>query len=212
MTIGIQQPKVLIVEGKDEKEFFDAVLRDHLHLADVQVFPIGGKTNLGRNLKTLKNDPGFPQVTAVAVVRDADIAAPGATVTAAVQAFNAIQGALTAPGVQLPCPPAHGQFADGPPRVGVFVMPDGVDDGMLETLCLQAVAAAAEFHCLADYFTCLQGHGIVPIAKNLHKARAHAWLSSRPEPDLRVGEAAQKGYWPWAAPEFTPLWDFLRAM
>jgi hypothetical protein len=210
MNIGIQQPKLLIVEGKDEKEFFDAVLRDHLHLADTQVLPIGGKTNLGRNLKTLKNAPDFPQVKAVAVVRDADFPAPSAAVPAAVQAFNAIRGALTAPGVLLPCPAAHGQFAAGPPRVGVFVMPNGVDHGMLETLCLQAVATAVEFHCLDEYFACLQGHGVVP--NNLHKARAHAWLSSRPEPDRRVGEAARAGYWPWAAPEFTPLWDFLRAM
>jgi hypothetical protein len=203
---------LLVVEGKDEGLFFEAVLREYLHLSDIQVLPIGGKTNLGQNLKALKNDPNFPQVTALAIVRDADYAATGAAVTAAVQSFDAIRGALTAPGVLLPCPAAHGQFAAGPPRVGVFVMPNGLDDGMLETLCLQAVATAAEFHCLEDYFTCLQGHGVVPIPKNLHKARAHAWLSSRPEPDLRVGEAAQKGHWPWAAPEFTPLWDFLRAM
>ena len=97
--------------------------------------------------------------------------------------------------VNLPCPAAHGQFAVGPPRVGIFIIPNGVDDGMLETLCLSSVATLPEFPCVDGYFRCLQGHGI--ITNNLHKARAHAWLASRPEPDRRVGEAAQAGYWPW---------------
>jgi hypothetical protein len=46
---------------------------------------------------------------------------------------------------------------------------------------------------LDTYFQCLQAHQIAP--KSLHKARAHAWLASRPEPDRRVGEAAQAGYY-----------------
>ncbi|MCI0455802.1 MAG: hypothetical protein L0Z62_02320 [Gemmataceae bacterium] len=210
MTIRVKQPKLLIVEGRDEELFFDAALRDHLHLTDIQILPIGGKANLKPNLKALKKDPAFPAVTALAVVRDADCVAPGSAITAAARAFNSVRGALTAPAVGLPCPAGHGHFAAGPPRVGVFIMPNGVDDGMLETLCLQAVSTLAEFHCLADYFACLQGHGVVP--NNLHKAHAHAWLASRPEPDRRVGEAAQSGYWLWTAPAFQDLWTFIQAL
>ena len=46
-------------------------------------------------------------------------------------------------------------------------MPNGADDGMLETLCLQSVVGNPEYPCLTDYFSCLQGHGAVP--NNMHK-------------------------------------------
>ncbi len=44
---------------------------------------------------------------------------------------------------------------------------------------------------------------------NLDKARAHAWLASRPECDKRVGEAAQAGYRPWGSDAFRALWAFV---
>ena len=125
-----------------------------------------------------------------------------------VRAFRSACGSLRHVG--LSCPPAHGQFSDGPPRVGVFIVPNGTDDGMLETLCLHSVSTLPEFPCVDAYFQCLQAHQIAP--KSLHKARAHAWLASRPEPDRRVGEAAQAGYWPWNSQAFDNLWAFLRSM
>jgi hypothetical protein len=204
----IVKSKLLVVEGRDEEMFFDAALRDHLVLTDLQIMPIGGKTQLTQNLSGLVNDVDFLTVQSLAVLRDADLTAPGATGTSAAQAFQSVCGSLQHVG--LPCPTAHGQFAVGPPRVGVFIIPNGVDDGMLETLCLLSVATLPEFPCVDGYLQCLHGHGVIP--NNLHKARAHAWLASRPEPDRRVGEAAQAGYWPWDSDAFQDLWSFIRAM
>jgi hypothetical protein len=208
MSISIAKPKILIVEGRDEEMFFDAALRDHLGLTDIQIMPIGGKTQLSRNLTGLVNDAGFPTVQGLAVLRDADLTAPGATIASATQAFQSVCGSLQHVG--LPCPAAHGQFAVGPPRLGIFIVPNGVDDGMLETLCLMSVSSLPEFPCLDTYFQCLQGHGAVP--SNLHKARAHAWLASRQMPDRRVGEAAQKGDWPWDSDAFLDLWSFIGSL
>ncbi len=208
MSAQIQRPRLLIVEGHDEEQFFAAALRDHLGLADIQVMPIGGKTRLTANLAGLVNDPLFSNVQSLAIIRDADATAPGSTVPSAIQAFQSICGSLRHVG--LPCPVAHGQFVDGPPRVGIFIVPNGVDDGMLETLCLQSVSGLPEFPCVDGYFQCLQGH--VPLPTNLYKARAHAWLASRPKPALRVGEAAQAGYWPWDSDAFTDLWSFISSL
>jgi len=208
MNAQIQKPKLLIVEGRDEQFCFEAALRDHLGLTDIQVMPIGGKSLLTRNLTGLITDPNFATVGSLAVVRDADETTPGATMPSAAQSFQAVCGSLRH--VNLSCPAAHGKFAEGPPRVGVFIVPNGTDDGMLETLCLHSVSTLPEFPCVDAYFQCLQGHQIAP--KNFHKARAHAWLASRPEPDRRVGEAAQAGYWPWDSSAFGDLWAFLRAM
>ncbi len=208
MSLKIVKPKILVVEGRDEERFFDAALRDHLGLTDIQILPIGGKTNLTLNMRGLVNDAGFPTVQSLGVLRDADLTAPGATAVSAAQAFQSVCGSLRHVG--LPCPASHGQFAVGPPRVGIFIIPNGVDDGMLETLCLLSVETLPEFPCVDGYLRCLQGHGVIP--NNLHKARAHAWLASRLEPDKRVGEAAQAGYWPWDADAFRDLWSFVGAL
>jgi hypothetical protein len=95
--VQIARPKLLIVEGRDEENFFTAALNNHLGLADVQVLPIGGKTQLTGSLKALKLDPAFPTVQSLAVVRDADLTSAGSTVSAAVSALDAVRSALTAP-------------------------------------------------------------------------------------------------------------------
>ncbi len=208
MSFKIQKPKLLIVEGRDDQLCFEAALRDHLGLTDIQVVPIGGKTLLTRNLMGLIADPDFATVGSLAVVRDADETSPDLAMPAAGQSFQSVCGSLRH--ANLSSPGAHGQFAEGAPRVGVFIVPNGTDDGMLETLFVHSVSTRPEFTCVDAYFQCLLTHQIAP--RNLHKARAHAWLASRPEPDKRVGEAAQAGYWPWNSRAFDDLWAFLRSM
>jgi hypothetical protein len=208
--VQINLTKLLIVEGRDEENFFAAALANHLGIAGIQVLGIGGKTLLTANLKALKNDPAFSLVQCLVVIRDADLTPAGSVVAAATSAFASVCASLTAQGVQLPCPASHAQFAAGPPRVGVFIMPDGTSDGMLETLCTASVAARPEYACVTDFFTCLQGHGV--MLNNMHKARAHAWLASQAESGKRVGEAAAAGYWPFADAAFADLWNFLQAM
>jgi hypothetical protein len=138
MSFKILRPKLLIVEGRDDELCFEAALRDHLGLTGIQIMPIGGKTLLTRNLTGLVADPDFATVRTLAVVRDADETAPGVSMPSAAQSFQSVCGSLRH--VNLPYPAAHGQFANGPPRVGVFIVPNGVDDGMLETLCLHSVS------------------------------------------------------------------------
>ena len=68
MSVKIQKPKLLIVEGRDEQFCFEAALWDHLGLTDIQVMPIGGKTPLTRNLTGLIIDLDFAMVGSLAVV------------------------------------------------------------------------------------------------------------------------------------------------
>jgi hypothetical protein len=144
----------------------------------------------------------------MAVIRDADITDPSSITTAAKAAFQSVSDSLRHAGLSTPT--AHGVFVAARPRIGVFIMPNGIDDGMLETLCVRSVETEPEFHCLTDYFTCLSSHGIRPV--QLHKAHAHAWLASRPRPDLHVGKAEEEGYWRWDSNAFDDLWAFLRSM
>jgi hypothetical protein len=208
MSLRIEKQKLLIVEGRDEQAFFSAAFRSHLRLLDIQVMPIGGKTTLSRSLAALILDPDFPSVESLAVIRDADATNPGAPVSAADQSFQSVSGSLARAG--LSSPTVHGDFAAGQPRVGIFIVPNGIDDGMLETLCVDSISMRPEVECVTDYFQCLQHHQLA--LNNLHKARAHAWLAAQPKPGLRVGEAAEAGYWPWESPAFTALWSFIQSL
>lgn len=50
--IEITEPNVLVVEGKDEEYFFEALIKQ-MGLENIQVMGIGGKTNLQPRLKAL---------------------------------------------------------------------------------------------------------------------------------------------------------------
>jgi hypothetical protein len=208
MSLRIERQKLLVVEGRDEERFFNAAFNNYLGLTDIQVMPIGGKTKLSASLAALIRDPKFQSVASLAIIRDADATDLDASTSAASKSLVSVSSSLSLSGLRGPS--AHGEFADGDPRVGIFIVPNGIDDGMLETLCLASVSAGPEFECVNRYFECLQVHQIVPT--HHHKARAHAWLASQPKPGLRVGEAADAGYWPWDSPVFSALWSFIRLL
>jgi hypothetical protein len=44
------------------------------------------------------------------------------------------------------------------------------------------------------------------------KAKLHAFLASRPKPDLLLGQAAHTGYLPWDSSAFDLLKQFLQAL
>ena len=82
---------------------------------------------------------------------------------------------------------------------------------MLETLCLRAISSDPALLCVEKYFACVDQHGLT-LPTNMDKARIHAFLASRPAPDLLVGQAAHKSYWLWDNPVWDDLKGFLRSL
>jgi hypothetical protein len=80
---------------------------------------------------------------------------------------------------------------------------------MLEDLCLKAVVQDPAMLCVEQYFECLQQEEL-PLPDNISKAKAQVFLASRRKAGLRLGEAAQAGYWPWEAKAFEQVRDFLQ--
>ena len=204
--IEIVLPYLLIVEGKDEKLFFEALI-ENMNLTDIQIFPIGGKTKLKENLKHLvKVSPNFHLVTSLGIIRDANDSPIGA--------FQSVCDALKK--VELPVPkgpliPSTGPNPRNPKyhiKVNVFIMPDGNSFGDLEELCLRAVKTDPAMKCVVQYFYCLQHQGL-SLPKQMSKAKVHVFLASRAEPDKRLGEAAKAGYWPWNHNAFEKIKNFL---
>jgi hypothetical protein len=196
---ALTKPKLLVGEGNEEVFFFEALLKN-IHVVDVQLEQSKGKTKLHNYIATLPKRPGFAKVTSIAITRDADSDADAA--------FQSVCAALQ--NAHLEAPQANGTFGVGDPRVGVFILPDCHQNGMLEDLCLASVTADLAMPCVDDFIRCVENRGRQP--NNMAKARVHAWLASHIVPDKRLGEAALAGYWDWDSPAFDLLKQFLQQL
>lgn len=200
--LKIEKQKLLIVEGRDEEEFFGALL-EKLEINDVQVAGIGGKTKIRPNLKTLKTtDPFFDRVTSLGIIRDADDDYN--------DAFISVQNALKA--ANLPCPKKPLIPTKTSPKVTVMILPPGASRGALEDICLGSVKDDPAISCVDDYFGCLDAKGVGRPVKDFAKAKARVFLLSREDPTLTVGIAAKKGYWPFNVTEFDSVREFLKSL
>ncbi len=144
----------------------------------------------------------FQEVESLGIVADAD--------TARDSARQKIQDALRGAGLPVPKEPltmgVHERL-----RVSFIVLPHGRSHGRLEDVCLESVEADAAMPCVAGFFDCI-GHTDLQGPRNMAKARVHAFLPSRERPDLRLGEAAQKGIWLCDHAAFTPLRNLLEML
>ena len=197
---SIVEHKQLLVEGRADQEFFNALLR-HLGIGDVEVKNYGGKENFRRFLNVFVSAPGFDDIQSLGIVRDAD--------DSATSAFQSIRDSLIS--VNLPAPERALAPASGSPRVDVFIMPNNADTGALEDLCLRALEGDPAMQCVSEFMQCIQDRS-VEVPRNAAKGRVYAYLASKEDPELRLGEAAQRGYLPWGDSAFAPLIGFVKGV
>jgi hypothetical protein len=198
--ITIQRPKQLLVEGKTAELFFQAILRD-LAIADVQLQNYGGITDLAVFLLAFRNQAGFPSVGRLAIARDAE--------ASCASAFQSVGSALRH--AALPEPKQLLQIETGPPDVLVYLFPNCSDAGMLEDLCWQSVGNDPAVPCISDFFDCLTRNNLThptPLAK----AQIQAFLASRPDLGLLLGQACLRGVFDWRLQAFDPLKHFLHSL
>ena len=195
MQVSIEQEKLLVVEGADDKRLFNALLR-HIGVSGIQVVGTGGKDNIRQRLKVITQSPDFSKVTSIGVVRDADANAGSA--------LQSVQDALK--DANLPSPDAPLSLAEGDIRVAVLIAPYGKPSGAIEDVCLESVAGDAAMGCAQDYLNCIKDSvAEAEQPNNLRKAKAQAFLASRKRPGLRLGEAAEAGYWDFEHAAFDPF-------
>ena len=82
---------------------------------------------------------------------------------------------------------------------------------MLETLLCRSVVNEPVNDCINGFLQCADVLPGVDIRKP-YKARAHAYLATQPEPQVSVGVAALKGYWPLDHEAFAEVRDFVTAL
>ena len=192
----ITKRKILAVEGKDEVNFFVALLA-LMGIGDCDIRYVAGKDYFPVKLRTLTKDPGFGDVETFAVIRDADEDASAA--------FNSIKKVLEERG--LVSPKTKNTFGKGCPKVGIFILPGNSDKGMLEDLCLRTVKDRPAMACVDKFAECAMA--LRPPPKIPAKAKAQAFLAAMPEIVNSVGLGAQKGYWDFHSGELADLKSFL---
>ena len=168
--VRIDSDRLLLCEGKTIVLVLGPCCRQ-FEIQGFQPLDFGSKDNFHNFLRDVSLLPGFAQrVKTIAIVRDAENNAGGA--------FANSREALVQVG--LPAPSTPGQIVNGPPRVGVFVLPDNKADGMIETLCVRSIDNDPAFECLDIFFKCVKER-VGSLPSNLHKARAQAFLTTRRE-------------------------------
>ena len=134
----INSDALLLVEGKDEGGFFDALLK-HMKIGGVQIKDVGGKEKFKHEMRNIVKLPGFSKIKKLGYVRDAEQ-------HEAKSAFDSICHVLECSNIFDHVPRNIGKVEEiGSFKVGIFIMPNNKDKGMLETLCLQSIK---DMHCL----------------------------------------------------------------
>lgn len=206
----IRQPKLLIVEGNHERDFFTAWLKI-LEITDIQVMPIGGKTLLRDNLAGLVKQRPFLDgfVSSIVIVRDADDNPMGA--------FASVCDALQQVGLSMPARCLE-MTGGNIPAVGIVVLPAENQTGALEELLIETVGAdpavALVTAFMDNVITVLRtsNHRQPPAPHRLGKAKVHAFLATFTEPDRDLGKAALAGVWQYEHKALIALLKVLQEM
>jgi hypothetical protein len=95
-------------------------------------------------------------------------------------------------------------------RVGIFIAPDGSNQGALESLYLQAIGNDPIMDCVRDFRRCVAPHVQLTTASQQAKAEFHAWLSACEEPGILPGFALDRNLIDRNSPAFGPIRRFLQ--
>ena len=202
-ALKIEQPRQVLVEGIDDARLFMALTR-HMGLQGVQVHQYEGYQNLRNFLRTFVALPNFNTVISLAIVADAN-----SDRNARYQSIVSHLSRANLPAPSAPLQPA----TDGSITATYLVVPHQTAGTMLEDVCLASVADDPVMECVDQYFECIGAKDVEgPRQVWMPKARVHAFLASRARPDLRMGEAADSGIWPFEDDTFAPMRELLRLL
>ncbi len=200
-----EKSSVLAVEGKDELNFFTALLKSE-HLEGIQIFEVGGRDQFRLKLPLFMQAENFNMVRRLGFVRDAEV-------NAASSAFHSICGILKKCG--LPVPVRAGDIVQSDAmQIGIHIMPDNASSGMLEDLCLNSVQGSPVYRCVDSFVECFSPTLTAPEKAlfNPSKARAQAFLCTRTPICNSIGIAALKGHFDFSDTCFDGIKDFLRRL
>ena len=199
----IDLEKVLAVEGKDEYNFFDVLLKT-LSINNVQIIDVGGKDKFKKILSVyLQTERALVRIKSIGFVRDAENQEAAA-------AFQSICSILRDFGLPSPTEPLKVIEQNGK-KVSIFIMPNNNDCGMLEDLCLASIQGTDVYGCVKCFVNSYEDK-IEKEKYNEAKAKILAYLSTRVPVVQSIGIAAKQNVWDFSNPCFNDIKKFLKEL
>lgn len=154
----------------------------------------------------LTKSTNFPEVKALAIVRDAE--------TDASKAIRDIQNALKS--INLPAPKnPFEQIRTNSLSIEFGIFPGQKngsvwENGTLEDLCLKTISNITLLPLVKD---CVNKADALQQISHKHKALLHTWLSvNEPYIGMKIGEAAQAGAWNWQSQAMMPFKNLMQRL
>lgn len=205
----IKSDSLLLVEGKDEYHFFN-VLMKFLNINTVEVHDVGGKDKFKDKMPSFVKISGFSDIKRLGFVRDAENKPPKS-------AFDSMCYILN--DNNLPCPKSIGKVECPVDKkdteithIGIFIMPNNKDDGMLENLCLSSIEDESFHKERKSYMLSLNKHFRGNESFNAPKAETQIYLASKVPIVTSLGLGAEKGYWDFNNSVFNDIKKFLKEL
>lgn len=206
MSEAIKTDKLLLVEGKDEVNLFEALM-DYLHITDVDIRSAGGFVKFSKLYPSVVITTGFSSVKKIGFVRDAEA-------NEADSAFESISNIVKKCTPNILLPNQAGKIVQGDIKCGIFIMPNNKNSGMLEDLCLESVKDTLLYNQTEKYI--LEAESLFntedKLYYNIHKAKLQAYLAGTLNIPRNLGEAAMQGLWDFSSSAFDGVKNFLTTL
>ena len=175
-----EPPKVLLVEGLDDRH---VVRRLQERTSSALSFDIRDKEGIDNLLRFIEPEIRVPGRAAVGIVADANDNPDARWAAISHRLREAEIGGVPK------APSPGGTIMDGPPRVGVWLMPDNRRPGELEDFVQEMIPLDDLVWPLArKYIEDIPEEARKFPAGKTSRAELHAWLATREEPG-RMGSA-----------------------
>ena len=206
----IKKQYLIICEGVDTERFIISYLNnsslesDPRFGNDIQTFDMGGISDLGRFLSTLKNLEGYESIKQLLILRDAE--------TSVQSAIQSIKNALQANDLPVPDECNQWKSDDGCSiKIAFSLLPNcskSPESGALEDLCWAILKDEDAEKQKADVQSFISNiiEKYDSIGSHEHKSRIHTFFSiNKNYISLKIGEAAKAGAFDWNSEHLMPL-------
>jgi hypothetical protein len=192
--------RVLVVEGYSDLLFYAELLEELGAHEKVFIQELGGNARRNAKLKAFVSPGLLNSKSAIAFIFDAD--------NEPANTRNSLQNLLSQiTGQQV----VDDRWTDGKPKIGLFIVPGGNQEGEIETLVWNSwkndPANAAQKRCVESYITCMQSAGAP--AHSPDKGLIGTLLAVKNDEDPRLGPGARGNVFDLRRPELQKLRDFL---
>lgn len=183
MNFKEEGPRTLLFEGINDGHVISALLQKHSVKKSFGLYECGSDDKVLKRLSALI--AGSSAMEVIGIVVDSDnpnLHSKWASITSRLQ-----KEAYIVP--KRPCQKGTFFEKEGGPKIGVWLMPDNISDGMLEDFCKQLACQESIKHAKKCVEKAKELGYTTFIENHLSKATIHTLLAWQDEPGMPLGRA-----------------------